>query len=63
VREEEEEMFPKVEESDLDLAEYGEQMSERKKELTGKRLTHRAKSKAGRKSKSGGRRRRSRRAA
>jgi hemerythrin superfamily protein len=63
VEEEEGEMLPKVEESDMDLAHYGEQMSERKKELTGKTQTRGAKSKAGRKSKSGGKRRRSRRAA
>ena len=62
VREEEDEMFPKVEESAFDLTQYGEQMSERKKELAGKSVTRRAKSKAGRKSKPG-RRKRSRHAA
>jgi Hemerythrin HHE cation binding domain len=63
VEEEQNEMLPKAEESEMDLSHYGEQMSERKKELTGKKRTPRAKSKAGRKSKSGGKRRRSRRAA
>lgn len=61
VEEEEGEMLPKAEESEMDLAEIGEQMSERKQELTGKSVTRRAKSKPGRKSKSG--KRRSRRAA
>jgi hemerythrin superfamily protein len=63
VEEEESEMLPKAEESEMDLAHYGKQMSERKKELTGKTRTRRAKSKAGRKTKPKSRRRRSRRAA
>jgi iron-sulfur cluster repair protein YtfE (RIC family) len=63
VEEEQSEMLPKADESDMDLAHYGEQMTERKKELTGKTRTRRAKSKGGRKSKSGRKRRRSRRAA
>jgi Hemerythrin HHE cation binding domain len=63
VEEEQGEMLPKAEEGEMDLAHYGKQMSERKKELTGKSKTRRAKSKAGRKSKSGGKGRRSRRAA
>ena len=60
VEEEQSEMLPKAEESEMDLAHYGEQMTERKKELTGKTQTRRAKSKAGRKSKSGRKRRRRR---
>jgi hemerythrin superfamily protein len=63
VQEEESEMLPKAEENEMDLAHYGEQMSERKKELTGKTRTRRVKSKAGRKTKPKSRRRRSRRAA
>ena len=63
VEEEQSEMLPKAEESEMDLTHYGEQMTERKKELTGKTRTRRAKAKAGRKSKSGKKRRRSRRAA
>jgi Hemerythrin HHE cation binding domain len=59
VEEEQREMLPKAEESEMDLAHYGEQMTERKKELTGKPRTRRAKSKVGRK-KSGGKRRRRR---
>jgi hemerythrin superfamily protein len=50
VQEEEGEMLPKVEESEMDLADYGEQMSERKKELT-KGSQTRSKSKTKRKSK------------
>ena len=63
VQEEESEMLPKAEESEMDLSHYGKQMSERKKELTGKSKTRRPKAKAGRKSKSKSRRRRSRSAA
>jgi hemerythrin-like domain-containing protein len=63
VEEEQNEILPKAEESDMDLAHYGKQMTERKKELTGKPKTRRAKTKARRKSKPGGKRRRSRRAA
>jgi hemerythrin superfamily protein len=66
VEEEEGEMLPKVEESDMDLAEIGEQMAERKEELLeelqpGRRP--RRKSGGGRKAKSGSGRRRSGRAA
>jgi iron-sulfur cluster repair protein YtfE (RIC family) len=63
VEEEQGEMLPKAEESEMDLAYYGKQMAERKKELTGKSQTRRAKAKTGRKTKSGRKRRRSRRAA
>ena len=59
VEEEEGEMLPKVEESEMDLADYGEQMSKRKKELTGGSQT-RSKSKSKRKSKAASGRRRSR---
>ena len=62
VEEEEGEMLPKAEESEMDLADYGEQMSERKEELTGGSQT-RSKSKSKRKSKAASGRRRSRRAA
>jgi Hemerythrin HHE cation binding domain len=58
VREEESEMLPRAEESEMDLAHYGKQMSERKKELTGKSQTRGAKTKTGRKTKSGRKRRR-----
>jgi hemerythrin-like domain-containing protein len=63
VKEEETEMLPKAEESGMDLADCGEQMSEMKKELTGKSRTPRSKTRSGRKSKSASRRRRSRHAA
>jgi hypothetical protein len=63
VEEEQSEMLPKAEESEMDLAHYGKQMTERKKALTGKSQTRRAKAKTGRKTKSGRKRRRSRRAA
>jgi hypothetical protein len=59
VEEEEGEMFPKVEDSELELAELGEEMSERKQELMQemggetKRTGSRSKSKSKTKSKSG----------
>jgi len=68
VQEEEGEMFPSVEESDLDLAELGSEMSERKQELmkqmgtggsrSGSKPTRRTKSRStsGRKSSSKGKR-------
>ena len=63
VEEEETEMLPKAEESGMDLADCGEQMSEMKKELAGKSRTPGSKSRSGRKSKAASRPRRSRRAA
>ena len=68
VEEEEGEMLPKVEESDMDLSEVGERMAERKEELLAQmqpKSESRTKSKSsgGRKAKSGSGRRRSGRAA
>lgn len=74
VEEEEGEMLPKVEESDMDLQEYGDEMSQRKNELlkqlgasSGKSQSGRGrtakKKTTGRKAKSGSGRRRSGRAA
>lgn len=68
VEEEEGELLPKVEESDMDLSEIGEQMAERKEELLeeiqpqGAQKSQR-KSRGGRKAKSSSGRRRSGRAA
>jgi hypothetical protein len=65
VEEEEGEMLPKAEESEMDLEGYGEEMAQRKKELLGqatKKQGTRKKS-SGRKPKSGSARRRSGRAA
>ena len=57
VEEEEGEMLPKVEESDMDLTEIGDEMSERKQELIEQMQSKKAKSKSGRKpAKSSGRR-------
>jgi hemerythrin-like domain-containing protein len=63
VEEEENEMLPRAEESGMDLTDYGNQMSERKAELTGKTQTKSLKSKSGNKPKAKSKRRRSRRAA
>ena len=65
VEEEEGEMLPKVEDSDMDLADIGEQMAERKEELLEQTQTQGSQKKAGggRKGKSTSRRRRSGRAA
>ena len=61
VEEEEGEMLPKVEDSDMDLSEYGEQMAERKEELLAQMKPQaqgsRRKTTGGRKAKSTGRRR------
>lgn len=61
VEEEEGEMLPKVEDSDMDLSEYGEQMAERKEELLAQMKPQaqgsRRKTSGGRKAKSTGRRR------
>jgi hypothetical protein len=65
VEEEEGEMLPKAEESEMDLEGYGEEMAQRKKELLGqptKKQGNQKKS-SGRKPKSGNARRRSGRAA
>ena len=67
VEEEEGEMLPKVEESDMDLADIGEQMAERKEELLEQTQSQsrgaQKKTGGGRKGKSTSRRRRSGRAA
>lgn len=65
VEEEEGEMLPKVEDSDMDLADIGEQMAERKEELLEQTQSQRSQKKAGggRKGKSTSRRRRAGRAA
>lgn len=65
VEEEEGEMLPKVEGSDMDLADIGEQMAERKEELLEQTQTQGSQKKAGggRKGKSTSRRRRAGRAA
>ena len=64
VEEEENELLPKVEQSEMDLADLGDQILERKEELQEEMQPSGAKSKTGRKSaKSSGRRRKSGRAA
>lgn len=65
VEEEEGEMFPQVEESDMDLEEYGDEMTQRKQELIAQMpKPAKAQKKSGkRKTKSGSGRRRSGRAA
>ena len=65
VEEEEGEMLPKVEDSDMDLADIGEQMAERKEELLEQTQTQGSQKKAGggRKGKPTSRRRRAGRAA
>jgi Hemerythrin HHE cation binding domain len=64
VEEEEGEMLPKAEESEMDLEGYGEEMAQRKKELLGQATKKQgAKKSGGRKPKSGSARRRSGRAA
>ena len=64
VEEEEGEMFPKVEESDMELQEYGDRMVERKEELMAQNKPAKAQKKTGkRKTKSSSSRRRSGRAA
>ncbi|HEX9786431.1 MAG TPA: hemerythrin domain-containing protein [Candidatus Binatia bacterium] len=63
VEEEEGEMLPKVEESDMDLTEIGDEMLERKEELTAQMRATSTKSGAGRKPAKTARRRKSGRAA
>jgi len=63
VEEEEGELLPRAEQSGMDLAEYGEQMAERKQEITESARAARTASKSKRKSKPPPRGRRSRRAA
>ncbi len=64
VQEEEGELLPKVEESDMDLADIGEQMAERREELMQQmKKTQRSQGKSARKAKSTSRRRKSGRAA
>jgi len=64
VEEEEGELLPKVEESDMDLVNIGEQMTERREELMQQRQkTQRAQKKSTRKPKKAARRRKSGRAA
>ena len=64
VEEEEGEMLPKVEESDMDLSEIGEQMTERREELMQQiEKTQPSRGKTTRKAKSASRRRKSGRAA
>ena len=64
VEEEEGELLPKVEESDMDLVNIGEQMTERREELMQQRQkTQRAQKKSTRKPKKAPRRRKSGRAA
>ena len=62
VEEEEGELLPKVEESDMDLNGYGEEMAERKKELLGKpgKKPKAQKKSGGRTAKAGSRRRKGR---
>jgi len=63
VREEEGELLPKVEESDMDLVDIGEQMVECREELTQQMKKTRSQGKSARKPKSTSRRRKSGRAA